>query len=396
MRARFARGNRNFRFRSILRLGLCGSFTILVIPAYAQKQSAVSASTSGSTVQPSADPRVQEPSNPPQQSQRTRPQSATQATLPANPQAKATISGKVVDQSGTSISGAKITLTLGSSSLSQGAVTDNNGQFIFADLTPGFYHLEISSAGLTPQSFDGTLTPGEAYAMPLVMLTVAVQQTTVRVGLTPVQQAAMEVQDEEKQRLFGVIPNFFVTYAKHPTPLTTKMKFQLAWRSSIDPFTLLSVGAVAGGEQAVNQWAGYGQGAQGYAKRYGATYADVFVGTYLGGAVFPSLLKQDPRYYYRGRGSRRSRLLHALSSTIICPGDNGHLQPNFSNILGAAAAGGISTLYAPPGRRSTASIVLATTVIRIGETAVADMLQEFLIPKLTPNFKDPSTLASQP
>ncbi|HKV25578.1 MAG TPA: carboxypeptidase-like regulatory domain-containing protein [Candidatus Acidoferrum sp.] len=330
-----------------------------------------------------------------QQSSSQSPQPAAQATLPTNPQAKASISGKVVDQSGTSIAGAKVSLTLGNSSISQGAVTDNNGQFTFADLSPGPYHLEISSAGLTPQSFDGTLTPGEAYAMPLVMLTVAVQETTVRVGITPVQQASMEVQDEEKQRLFGVIPNFFVTYAKHPAPLTTKMKFQLAWRSSIDPFTLLSVGAVAGGEQAVNQWAGYGQGAQGYAKRFGATYADVFVGTYLGGAVIPSLLKQDPRYYYRGRGSTRSRFLHALTSTIICPGDNGHLQPNYSNILGAAAAGGVSTLYAPSNGRSAANIVLTTTLIRIGETAVADMFQEFLIPKLTPNFKDPSTLASQ-
>jgi hypothetical protein len=307
---------------------------------------------------------------------------------PADLHAPGGISGKVVDQSGTAIGGARVKLSRDDQSPSQEILTDNDGQFFFTDVAPGPFHLTIASQGLTPQAFDDILRPGQAYSFPLVMLTIAAQVTEVRVGITPLEQAQDQVHEQEKQRVLGLIPNFFVTYDPHPVPLTPKLKFRLAWKSSVDPFTLLAIGAVAGVEQAANQGPGYGQGGQGYAKRYGASYADVVGGTFIGGAVLPSLLKQDPRYFYQGSGSKKSRILHALTSSVLCRGHNGKLEPNYSNIGGAFAAGGLATLYAPSGSRSGAHLVVSTALIRIGETAVAGVFQEFFIRKVTPSARN--------
>src|SRR6202042_3601118 len=109
-------------------------------------------------------------------------------------------------------------------------------------------------------------------------------------------------------------------------------------------------------QQADNSFSGYGQGAQGYGKRYGAAYADFVTGTFLGSAVLPSVLKQDPRYFYKGTGSTRSRVLYAMANAVICKGDNGHWQADYSGILGALAAGGISNLYYPASSRSGAGL----------------------------------------
>src|SRR5580692_3596025 len=303
-------------------------------------------------------------------------------------QSLGTIRGKVVDQSGAAISGACVALSRENQAEELQVETDDDGLFFFPNLAPGLLQLTFSSEGLNGQAIYETLSAGQSLTVPDVVLIVAAQVTEVRVGVTPAEEAEDEVKAEEKQRIFGMIPNFFVTYDPHPVPLTPKLKFRLAWKSSVDPFTLLAIGAVAGVEQAGNQWPGYGQGAQGYAKRYGASYADVFGGTFVGGAVLPSLLKQDPRYFYQGSGSKKSRLLHALGSSVICKGDNGKVEPNYSNIGGAFAAGGLASLYAPPGRRGGAHLVVSTALIRIGETAVASVFQEFFIRKATPSVRN--------
>jgi len=105
--------------------------------------------------------------------------------------------------------------------------------------------------------------------------------------------------------------------------------------------------AVAGIEQGTNAFGGYGQGAQGYGKRYGASYADLVTSTLIGDAILPSLLKQDPRYFYKGTGSVRSRILYALATSVICKGDNGHWQANYSAIAAAWPRVGsqISTIW---------------------------------------------------
>lgn len=311
-----------------------------------------------------------------------------------NPQSFGIIHGKVVDQSGTAITGASAKLTSEGSSLSQQAQTDEEGQFYFFNVPPGPFQIKITSEGLTTQTFSGTLKAEETYVVPQIALAIPTQVTEVHVGLPPEQLAEAQIAVEEKQRVFGVIPNFFVSYEPNAAPLTPKLKFKLALKSSIDPMTFVAVGALAGVNQAANRWEGYGQGAQGYAKRFGATYADVFTGTYLGGAVLPTLLKQDPRYFYKGTGSTKSRFFYALGSAFFCKGDNGQWQPNYSNIGGNLAAGAIATLYYPPQDRHGASLVFSIGLARLGETAFVNVLQEFVLPKFTSN--QPRRVQNQP
>jgi hypothetical protein len=184
--------------------------------------------------------------------------------------------------------------------------------------------------------------------------------------------------------VLGVIPNFYVSYDPNAVPLTSKQKFKLARKTIVDPVTFVLVGGIAGVEQAQNDFSGYGQGAQGYGKRFGAGYADTVAGTFIGSAILPSLLKQDPRYFYKGSGSKRSRILYAIANAVICKGDNGRWQPNYSNILGSVAAGGISNLYYPAQDRNGAGLTFENAAIGIGASAASNLLQEFLIRKLTP------------
>jgi hypothetical protein len=167
-------------------------------------------------------------------------------------------------------------------------------------------------------------------------------------------------------------------------PLTSKQNFNLAWRSSIDPVTFLAVGVFAGIEQADDSFSGYGQGAQGYAKRYGAGFTDSFTSTMIGGAILPAWWKQDPRYFYKGTGTVRSRALYAITMAVLCKGDNGRRQVNYSGIVGGLASGAISNLYYPAGDRDGAGLTFENALIGTGLTAVGNLFQEFVIRRLTP------------
>jgi hypothetical protein len=104
--------------------------------------------------------------------------------------------------------------------------------------------------------------------------------------------------------------------------------------------------------------------------------------------MLPSLLKQDPRYFYKGSGSVRSRILYAIANSVICKGDDGHWQANYSGILGSLASGGISNLYYPAQNRNGAGLTFENAMIGIGENAATNLLQEFVIPKLTPKLSN--------
>lgn len=303
------------------------------------------------------------------------------------------IGGAVVDRSGAAVAGAQINLTRDDHSPSQDALSGDDGQFSFAGVAPGPFHLTISSVGFAPQTISGTLNSGESYAVPQIALAVATNVTEVKVVAPREEVAEVEIKEEEKQRVFGVIPNFYVSYVPNAAPLTSKQKFELAWRSSIDPVTFGIVAVSAGVQQATGGFSGYGGGAEGYAKRYGAGYGDFLSSTFMGGAVFPSLLKQDPRYFYKGTGSVRSRFFYAVANAVICKGDNGHWQAGYSGILGSIASGGISNLYYPDKNRG-ASLVFENAAIGLGETAAVNLLQEFVVRKLTPNL--PKFGSSQP
>ena len=302
------------------------------------------------------------------------------------------ISGKVVDQSGANTAGAEVKLMREGQSSGLEVMSDEDGLFAFSNVAPGRFQLTISSPGLAPREFSGTLQSGEAYVTPLIMLVIPTLVTEVHVGLTPEELADVQIKEQEKQRVFGV-PNFYVSYNSNAAPLRAKHKFELAWKSASDPITLAGVGVLAGIDQAADRWGAYGQGAQGYAKRYGATYANVFAATFIGGAVMPSVLKQDPRYFYKGRGSKQSRILYAMASPFICKGDNGHWQPNYSNVIGSFAGAALGAVYLPADDRRGSDFIVTSALIRIGETSLAGVLQEFVFSKLT---KGPRRSASQP
>ena len=308
-------------------------------------------------------------------------------TPPATPNpAPGSISGTVVDQSGAVVTGARVTLTGEAQSSSQEVLSGDNGQFFFANVASGAFQLTVTSPGFATQTSSGVLSSGETRIVPQIALAVAANVTDVQVALSRTEVAQEQVKDEEKQRVFGVFPNFYVTYDPHPVALTSKQKFELAWKTTIDPVTFAIVGGIAGVQQAQNTFSGYGQGASGYGKRFGAAYADLVSGTFIGSAILPSLLKQDPRYYYKGSGSKRSRILYAIANSVICKGDNGHWQPNYSNVLGNLAAGGISNLYYPAQNRNGAALTFENAAIGIGATAAANLVEEFLMRKLTTNI----------
>ncbi len=187
--------------------------------------------------------------------------------------------------------------------------------------------------------------------------------------------------DQKTQHAIGVVPNLYVAYGHNVVPLTRKQKFEIAWKWTVDPVTFGLTGAIAGVQQAQNNFSEYGQGAQGYAKRYGAAYAGIVTGTFIGGAILPSLLKQDPRYFYKGSGSKQSRFLYAIANSVICKGDNGRWQTNYSNILGNVAAGGISNLYYPAQNRHGAALTFDNALFGIGITAALNVVQEFFTRK---------------
>jgi hypothetical protein len=303
------------------------------------------------------------------------------------------IRGKIVDQSGANIAGAVVKLTREGQSSGLEVTSSEDGLFAFSNVAPGPFQLTISSPGLASHLFSGTLQSGEAFVTPVIMLVIQTQVTEVHVGLPPQELADVQIKEEVKQRVFGVIPNYYVTYESNAAPITTKHKFELAWKSASDPATLAGVGVLAGIGQAGDRWGAYGQGAQGYAKRYGASYANVFTATFVGGAVMPSILKQDPRYFYKGTGSKRSRFLYAVASSVICKGDNGRWQPNYSNVIGSFAGAGLQAAYLPAEDRRGSGFIVSSAMIRLGETSLAGVLQEFVFSKLT---KRPRRSASQP
>ena len=297
------------------------------------------------------------------------------------------ISGTVVDPNGNFVVGAQVRLFRQSDPVPREVLSDQEGRFVLPDLAPGPFQLSMSAAGFAAQQRSGILYPGEALELLQIPLPIAGETTEIQVRVTNKELAEEQIKVQETQRVLGVIPNFFVTYDHEALPLSTGQKFELAFKTALDPVTFAASGAIAGIEQATNSYRGYGQGAQGYGKRYGASYGDAFFGIMIGGAVLPSLLKQDPRYYYKGIGSTRSRVLYALANAVVCKGDNGHWQPAYSGVLGSLASGGISNLYYPASSRHGAGLTFENTLIGIGGAGIGNIFQEFLIRKLTPHRK---------
>ncbi len=197
--------------------------------------------------------------------------------------------------------------------------------------------------------------------------------------------AEVELQKQLKQRMGGIVPNFNAVLDGSTIPLTPGQKMRAAFRSAIDPYQFglalftSGIGQAEDSHDTVNAQGnhlGYRQGWEGYGKRFGAGFTDQFDGTIIGNGILPILLKQDARYFRMGTGSFKKRLLYSMSTTIICRGDNGKRQPNFSNVLGNIAAGGISNLYYPAADRGF-GLTIEQGLLVTGEGTFGAFLIEF-------------------
>jgi hypothetical protein len=300
-------------------------------------------------------------------------------------EAKASLVGTVQDANGALLPGARVEVLSGG--VTAVAFADEDGVFHAYGITPGSYTLHITAIGFFADTQTGEILPGEEKELDTIELRPAGQFATVTVTASEEEIATEQVNLEMKQRVLGVIPNFYVVYEANPAPLTKGQKFHLAWRSTLDPFSFATAAIVAGVEQSNNDFSGYGQGASGYAKRYGASFADGAVGTFLGGAILPVVFHQDPRYRYQGTGSVMSRTRHAAASVIFCRNDENKVVFNYSNVLGNFAAAGISNLYYPASDRNGAGLTVRNAALGTVFGVFGAIMQEFVVPKLTPHLQ---------
>jgi len=305
-------------------------------------------------------------------------------TQPPDITATATVSGVIADTDGAAVPAAQVALQNAESNATRTAQSDAHGVFNFSSVSEGRYVLTVHAAGFASWKIKDILVvhQGEDVVVPEVQLGVESISTTVS-AISVEDLAEQQITAEEHQRILGVLPNFYVSYEPDPAPLTRKQKFKLAAVVSRDPVTFFTTGVAAGIEQWQGDFAGYGQEFSGYAKRYAATYGDKLSSTFLGAALLPSLLHQDPRYFYRGHGHVIVRALYAISTVAVCKGDNGHWQPNYSNVLGNLGAAGISTLYYPSSDQHSLQVTVTNTLLGVAEGAIGTLFQEFLLRHVT-------------
>lgn len=295
--------------------------------------------------------------------------------------APAMIAGTVLDTNGDELQGARAVLD---GPAGQRAVESGpDGQFTFSGLPPGSYKLTVTRAGMSPYETAAIiLQAGETRFLPKVVLAFTAGVTAVRVFADQEQIAEQDVHIEESQRVLGIVPNFYSAYDWNAPHLNARQKFALAFRSEIDPITFVGAAAVAGAEEYQKMYPGYGTGFSGFGKRFGAQYANDMSSRMIGSALLPSLFHQDPRYFYKGTGSARSRTWYAIKSAFICRGDNGRDEFDFSHILGDFAAGGVANLYYPEPNEGM-SLIATNAAIEVGGMAGTNLLREFVLPVFT-------------
>jgi hypothetical protein len=310
------------------------------------------------------------------------PAQSTQPSLPQDPSA-ATVTGTVTDKDAALVSGAKVTLTSSATKAGLTTVSDSQGRFHFDGVTPGALTLTVTSGGLAPATAALSVQTGQHYEAPPIVLRIATADTEVMVTLTTQDIATEEVRIEETQRVVGFVPNYFVSYNHRAVPLSPKQKFGLGLHVVLDPTNFLFAGVSAGIEQANDTIPGYGRDAAGFGKRYGAALALSSSSTLFRGSIYPALFHQDPRYFYKGSGTVWQRTRYALSTAVICKGDNGHWQANYSGILGDLSAGALANAYYPASSRHGAALTFEDGLLSTAGVGVGHLLQEFLFKRVT-------------
>ncbi len=306
---------------------------------------------------------------------------ASHQASPATPGQGATvrIKGVVADMQGGLVPGAHVVITCANPVLTTETNANQTGFFTVGGLPAGIYSLKISAPGLQTYLVHGLhLRAGETYSMPQVSLPMARTSADVTVTVTTEEMAEDELHSELKQRVFGVLPNFYTSYQWDAAPLNAKQKFKLTLHAATDPVFLGTTAITAGIEQAQNTYPEYGDGPAGYWSRYGAAYGDAVIGRLMGSVVFSTVFHQDPRYFVMTNGSWERRTWHAVSSTFMQRNDRTkRFEPAYAHLLGAATTGVIASTYHPgsnPGK-----LVLNDTILDLGNKAANNLVREFVL-----------------
>ena len=295
------------------------------------------------------------------------------------------ILGTVVDTSDDPVPDATVVLQ-GPAGDRLTVVTNDDGSFAFHHVTAGIvYQVTVTAEGFAEWSSPVTVDPGQEKTLTDVKLRILAVQRAVTVSYSEKEVATQQLKAEEQQRILRFIPNTQVVYEPHPEPLTTKMKFELAYKDLTNPVFFARAAAWAGVQQA-NDTPDYRQGAKGYGERFGANLAGGASEGLIGNAILPSLLHQDPRYFYQGTGTKKSRARHAILAAFICKGDNGASQPNYSTWGGSLISASIANAYYPDSNRG-ARAVFKDFGTGMALHVASSLAQEFILDKFTSKGK---------
>jgi len=303
------------------------------------------------------------------------------STLPSE-QMKTSVSGRIVDDSNTPIAAAVVMLTTPLGTRVEGA-SSADGRFVLTDAPTGPFTLTVAASGFAEQTVSGSAAAGELLDLHDIRLRLAVTATSIDVTPSVVEIADRQIKEQEQQRVFGVVPNFYLSFDPDAAPLNARQKFHLSWKARTDPLQFGFAAAVAGVQQARGDYSGFGDGIPGYARRYAAAYATSVTGTMVTRVLMPTVFRQDPRYFYSGTGTTQARLLYAMSRSVIRKGDNGRWQPDYSGILGTLASAAISNFYYPEEDRRGARLILTNTALGVAGRAAGNAAQEFLYARFT-------------
>jgi hypothetical protein len=292
------------------------------------------------------------------------------------------IQGTVTDSSGAPIYGAVFAVE-GADGKRSMTITDGEGAFKISSLVPGNYSVRISAAGLSDWTSPEVPASAAPDANPLMaVLQVATEVTSITVGLSTEEAASEQLNRELKQRVLGVIPNYYVSYESNPAPLSPKQKLHLGLRTLVDPTTFAAVGITAGIQQEMNSYHQYGQGSEGYAKRFGAAYGTAASNILITSVLAESAFHQDPRYFYSGQGTRGQRAWYAVRSAFRSKGDNGKWQPPYAGVIGAIAAAEVSqTFY--PGSRTQYTLLGRSLMFHFAGLVGLNLAEELLLKGVT-------------
>ena len=295
--------------------------------------------------------------------------------------------GTVLDLNGHPVADATVLLEGNGSNDRHAVITKDDGAFAFRDLASGLYQISISAETFEEWTASVTVEAGQNKTLTDIQLRIEVVQKAVTVAYSPEQVATQQFKTEEQQRILRFIPNMYVVYDPHPEPLTTRRKFEMAYRDITHPTFFARIAAWAAVQQAADTL-DYGQGIQGYGKRLGAGAGSGFTEGMIGNAILPSLLHQDPRYFYQGSGTKMSRAVHAILAPFVCRGDNGQLQPNYSTWGGSLAGAAIANTYYPERNRGVGNVFRGFSVglaLHVGSS----LAQEFILDHFTSKGKNP-------